>query len=510
MTDKRRPRSRSLASDRSGQASTIGTALLLVITLVGTGLIVTLGGSAIDGTQQSADVSRAEHSMTMLDSRAAVVALEETESQSTRFGQPESGSYRVDEDAGRMTVVHLNHTGTGDDETIYTGELGAVVYENDETTVAYQGGGVWRGDGNASRLVSPPEFHYRQSTLTLPIIQVVGSDSSTGGSALLTSDGGRPVYPNSSAEYDATTEPYANPIDNGTVAVSVQGEYYQGWAQYFRTRTDGNVTVDHANRTVTVELVAIDLVGDFEFPPENEPIRIRNMQNDHALNQFEVTLSEGSQFNNMYFSFYLDEGSQEFEVVVHVPSNPQCSGGALEDGHTLVMDVYYYDDSTPEGHHAWTNDTIPAEEGPVRLQCAGGPGNNRELYIDFTSGQELAYGNFTTSNNVASDRWYHDWDNTTESPVDLDQHGHTEYPPDDDFVGGEKASLDLLMNHYLALFAPDADLRYNQGTGNAQGNPGNPMDYQASGGAIEYDATGNTKFITFLHISENRVRVEFE
>lgn len=492
-----------LAADRAGQASTVGTALLLVITLVGTGLIVALGGAAIDTTQQSADVNRVEHSMTLFDARAGVVALDETDSQASQFGQPDSGGFRVEEDTGRMTIVHRNHTGTGDNETIYDNRLGAVVYENDETTVAYQGGGVWRGRGNTSRLVSPPEFHYRSSTLTLPIIQVHGDDSASGGAtALITSSGEtRPVYPNSSDDYDVGGETYSNPVENGTIAVTVEGEYYQGWAQYFRTRTDGNVTVDHDDETATVELVAPELVGDFRFPPRDEPVRIRAMEDEHAVDQFSVTVTEGNNFNNMYFSFWMEDKGKEFEMLVHAPdgigSNP-CSGGTFPSGYNLTMEVYYYDSGTSDGHHAWSNDSIPAETGPVRLQCDSN--NNEELYIDYTSDQRLDYQSFTTGDS----NWYHDREGSIEDPVNVTQHTGDPLDPTDPIETGDNATIDLLVNHYFAIFAPDMDLRYNYGPGNSP-----RIDPSTSSGLLEYQASGNTKFITYLHVTENGIEVEF-
>lgn len=511
MTDRPRRRSRSgFASDRSGQASTVGTALLLVITLVGTGLIVTIGGSAIDSTQQSADISRAEHSMTMLDSRAAVVALDETDSASTRFSQPDSGSFYVEEDTGRMTIVHHNYTGNGTNQTIYDDQLGAVVYENSDTTIAYQGGGVWRSDGGASRMVSPPEFHYRGSTLTLPIIQIQGTDSARGGStALMTSTGdAESLYPTTGSTYNETGEPYANPVANGTVTVTVEGPYYQGWAQYFRSRTDGNVTVDHDDQTATIELIAAGLGDEFDIPADpSEPIPIRGMEEGHAVEQFDVTISQdttGNQFNEMYFSFWIDDGGRELEIMVHVPGGGGnfCDGDDLEDNlDPLEMDVYYYDSGTSEGHHAWTNDSIPADTGPVRLECDN---DEPSVYIHYTGDQNLTYGNFTTNDN----QWYHDRDNTTASTMNFTPshtaQGNAPSEPSDTFGTNDAASLDLLINHYFALFGPDLDLRYNQGPGGSD-----PVDPLASGGTLDYYATGNSKFLTYLHISEHRIEVEF-
>ncbi|MFC7172406.1 hypothetical protein ACFQL0_01450 [Haloplanus litoreus] len=47
----------------------------------------------------------------------------------------------------------------------------------------------------------------------------------------------------------------ANPLSSGSVRVTVRSEYYRGWADYFRTRTDADtVRVYDANRSVAVVL----------------------------------------------------------------------------------------------------------------------------------------------------------------------------------------------------------------------------------------------------------------
>jgi uncharacterized membrane protein YgcG len=520
-----------LVRDRSGQSTTIGVVLLLALTVTGTGLVVSLGSQAIQDTQQSADLSRAEHSMTLLDSRTAVVALGETGTQSIQFRGTGDGSLTVHDDRGWIRVRHYNYTGNGDNETIYNGSLGATTYENGRTTIAYQGGGVWRERDGASTMVSPPEFHYRSGTLTLPVIQVEGDDSAGARSeALISMQESTRVYPNETtatasgegAPYDADDAPYDNPLRNGTVKVTVQSQYYQGWATYFRQRTEGNVTVDDEARRTTVELETTSTVGAFELPPRNKALRATSMAEDHAINDFSVNISEGNNFNNMYFSFWAESGGKELEMLVHVPGglggNP-CKDGDIDEISNLEMDVYYHDEATSEGHHAWTNDSIDADTGPVRLECAsgggggggggppgggggppgGGGGSSVRLIVDFTSGQELTYGSFTTSNDGSY--WHHDWDGSTESDVEFDQHSAD---PSGDFTSGDTATLDLLVNHYFALFAPDMDLVVSYGPGNSP-----RVDPSASTGSLDYDAGDSGRYITFLHVTENRVRVQF-
>jgi hypothetical protein len=233
------------ASGRRAQAEPLAVILLVGLTVVGAGTIVVFGSQALDDSTASVDVGQAEHALTQLDSKASLVAHGASDTQRVRLTRNSRGDIAIDEDAGRMTVRIVN--GTHGDETIMNESLGAVSYDRGRTTLAYQGGGVWRadGDGNGSAMVSPPEFHYRDGTLTLPLVRLRG-DHVSGRSVRVTQAGptdGR--YPNATR---------SNPLTKGTVFVTVRSRYYRAWGTFFAERTSGNVSYDDANRTATIEL----------------------------------------------------------------------------------------------------------------------------------------------------------------------------------------------------------------------------------------------------------------
>jgi hypothetical protein len=97
--------------------------VILIFGLVLTGaVVVTLGSTAIDDTQDQVSEDRAEKAMTRFDSKAALVALGNSDTQEVDFGTDRQSNYGVNDD-----------------------------------TIAYQGGGVWkRIEANESRMVSPP------------------------------------------------------------------------------------------------------------------------------------------------------------------------------------------------------------------------------------------------------------------------------------------------------------------------------------------------------------------
>lgn len=247
MSDVVRRVVRRLGSAR-GQSETIGVVLLLALTVIGAGAVVGFGATALDDAKQRSSTGSAEHAMTQFDSRASLVAHGDTNAQTVQFAGARDAKRTVESDRGWMNVTIVNQS-TGDLETnVMNVTLGAVSYEDGETTIAYQGGGVWRSNGDGSVMLSPPEFHYRDSTLTLPLVLVRG-DGTLDNRARITRGGPtRAKYPNATAGR-------TNPLTSGKVNVTVHSRYYQAWGRFFLQRTGGSVAYDHANETATATLI---------------------------------------------------------------------------------------------------------------------------------------------------------------------------------------------------------------------------------------------------------------
>ncbi|WP_049987930.1 DUF7289 family protein [Halobellus rufus] len=505
--------------NRRAQASNIGLVLLLALTIAGGGVVVAFGGSALTDVQDSSSIDRAEHAMTLLDARAAVVGLGEGSVQTVRLGGSSGGDYAAESESGWLRIRHTNYT-AGETEEIYNASLGSVTYSKGETTVAYQGGGVWRQgpDGGAS-MVSPPEFHYRGTTLTLPVLRVRSADAASGDvRATIRRDGDLTrVYPNETgtatdgpgAPYDepvdGETRQYVNPVRTGTVDVTVHSAYYEAWADYFRTRTTGNVSVDHDNRTATVVLETANEVGAFPLPEKGESIPIRGIAGGHSLTDFQTSIKKDSgTFNNIFVSFYVEDGDKAYEAAVGVPNgigNNYCDGDEAGSA-TLTMDVYYHDASTPEGVHRWTNDSIPSDSGDVQLACDDG---DTVIEIDFTgTEQNLTYGSSSITEDTAID-----WDERNESATqsaDPTTFAHTgDDGEDTTYDYGDRQNLRILSRHYFATFDSEFDLTVYHGPGNRGTSQ---ISTSQSGGTLRYDTIAGTSYITYLHVTENNVTVE--
>jgi len=235
--------------DGRAVSAPLGVVLLLGIVVMSMAVVVTVGATALDDTREQMDIERAEKILTQFDSKSAMVALGESDSQSVSLAEGDGAGFSLDEDAGWMNLTVTNES-TGDVKQILKADLGALTFERGNTSLAYQGGGVWKRTSGGTTMVSPPEFHFRAATLTLPVVQLTGETNIDGSATVRKSAPTSIRYPN--ASQDAA---FVNPLTDGRVNVTVHSDYYRSWGQYFDSRTKGNVYYDDANDTATIELV---------------------------------------------------------------------------------------------------------------------------------------------------------------------------------------------------------------------------------------------------------------
>ncbi|WP_053948204.1 DUF7289 family protein [Halolamina sediminis] len=471
-----------MRTDR-GVSSVVGVVLLLGITIIGTGAVVGIGSQAFADAERTATTSQAGHALTQFDSKAAIVALGESSSQRVDLGPSGDGEFVAENDSGWLRVVHHNATGNGTEKQIYNASLGSVSYRNGDTEIAYQGGGVWERRGNGSVMRSPPEFNYRRATLTLPAIRVTSEGQASGRTtAVVTqSEESRRVFPNSSASYDDGTA-YDNPITTGNVTVTVQSRFYEGWADFFRTRTSGNVTVDHDNRRATVELITPDTIGEFQWlqVDSEDGLTARGKAPGHTLTEFNVTLQPdtnkngkpiGNTFNSQEVYFTVSSGEKTLDYTIAIDKGCQQGGGTGP----ISVTVTYGNDTTTQ---RWESGDTSAMSGPFQLDCDG---DVPQLEADFTSDLDLEYQG---SENVTFDH---------------------EDAPDEPrtFESGDSTTIEQLSNHYVALLGDEFTV-----SGELKSS-GSQLDKTASTGVLDYETDGR-KYIAYLHVTENEIEVELE
>ena len=245
-------------ADRRAQSNPLATVILLGIVLATASTIVLFGGGVIDTLSTSADTERATQEMSHLAAESAAVGLGGSQQRRVTFDASE-GKLTLNETASWICVQN----GTTDDREFILPEdgnpsascgenrtyMGTMTYDTGDGRVAYEGGGVWtRGDDGESRMVSPPEFHYRGDTLTLPVVVLDGNVTRAGSETELTARDGE------TDQVDGISNPLND--SSGRVYVTIRSEYYEAWGDFLAERTDGQVVeLDDDAKTVTVELV---------------------------------------------------------------------------------------------------------------------------------------------------------------------------------------------------------------------------------------------------------------
>ncbi|MFB6117633.1 hypothetical protein [Halosegnis sp.] len=525
------------------QSAPLGVALLLGLTILGTTAVVVFGSAALTDTQEQSALARAEQTMTLFDSQAAQVALGDSSVQTVDFGHGD-GSYQVDDTAGSVSIVQLDCDDDGDNGADYDfindnlGEddayilsprsLGAVTYESTSgDTMAYQGGGVWkRTKRGGAVMVSPPEFHYRGATLTLPLILTRGSGAGSGGvSASVTAPTGpTPVFPDSSDSFPSSSpdcggEPYENPITDGTVIVRIESEYARAWGRYFETRTSGSISYfdadgdGEADDVAAIELVSLGQIGQFGMPGEGSSVTVSGASGGHSTEEFTITLapddSDAANFNNLQWSMYVDEGQYRLELHVTKGSGSGCSSGSTD--FKTDANVYFSDDGG-DTYQAWHKDDAfgatcvdadgDGSKDAIRLKMDFvDDGDSDTDYIDEESGDPVL--EYVDDSALDGLEYYNvKGGDTLTDPVTFSGHGDWESQeyatsPSTGQDGGE--TIDRLINHYFAELPEEFELTVDDANVNS-------VSESSSDGSLTTGGSG--RYVTYLHVTTNEIQVE--
>ncbi|MFB6085138.1 MAG: hypothetical protein ABEJ94_12930 [Halorientalis sp.] len=511
-------------ADTRAQAGPVGYILVFALVMAGMAILVLVGAGGLSSMRSQAELQRAEQSMTLFDSRAAMVALGDSNGQSLSFGQG-SGRFRVESGTGWMRITHNNYSEDGNDEReiIYNKSLGALIYENGDRTIAYQGGGVWsQSAAGEARMISPPEFHYRGATLTLPIIRTLGGGNAKGSIdvTIRPREQAKLIFPNTTAPSDGSPEigapyngserDYTNPIRNGTVNVTVHSDYYEAWAQYFRERTTGEVTVWDSNRTVRLQLKSIGgAPGAFTIPEEGESVSAEGIADGHPLDEFELELvyTDG---NNDHFSLYAEKNNREYELHVVPTGNHYQNSCPTVPSSDVYVGLYYYPGDGSGEYEFWETRISPSNSA-ISWSCSSG---DPKLSIDMLS-DSVSMDYDQSAPGISCGNGGNKWRfgenikcDYTHGDAKLDQHeASVSWEPTGTYSPGDSATgrtLGEIVDHYTSLMGPDIALTSQMGPGNSRA-----IDQDASSGTLTYRTAAGAEYITYLHVTENEIVVDF-
>ena len=484
----------------------VGVILILEMTVLSVGALVAVGGAVIDDTRADAERSQMENSMSAFSSKASLVGLGESGHQRFSLGRVSQGRVDVREDAGNVRIWVENGTSDdadegGDDDDVETTEvadttMGAVVYENDGREIAYQGGGVWARQDDFSRMLSPPEFHYRAETLTFPIINVTGSGAASGDvRGSVQSEGeSRQLYPRASDDADEggdddDNDALTNPLTNGTVYVEIESEYCRGWESFFDSRTQGGI--EESCESGNDGTVVVDLTVPLD-PTFGTAVTAGRFTDD------------GADIESFRDGVFAPSASGLIDNQIDSCLTNGCTGFA--SGETLDSGTYYTEDaSTFEG---LTLDTSDGDVDVIVNDPDGGvdgPGS-----IDVT-------GDGTASVYLKTDDDF----SMTGGSDKINSGGEPEQFIM--YVHSDVSAIKINAAEYVGgIYAPKTNLEGDQGNGNGCGG-GNAdvigaivvenfcfkngnFDYDGDMSSLEIDLSIDT--VKYLHVSENTIEVD--
>jgi competence protein ComGC len=227
----------------SAVSEVVGFILVFSIIMLAISVIYAVGYPSIQSSKENTQFQNMEQSFMVLQSDIKMVAFDQApvKTMKTSLG---GGSLTVNSNKG-----HIKVESTVAGTIWYDGTIGAIEYEKNGRSIAYEGGGVWEKYpvGSAIKLSEPRIFAHNTSdgirTVFVSIINISSDLSSVGGEGAASVV----VRLNRSHTPDITYSP-----DN--VIITVTSDYADAWKRYFDEIKKAGDVVNIAGDTVTATI----------------------------------------------------------------------------------------------------------------------------------------------------------------------------------------------------------------------------------------------------------------
>ncbi len=325
--------------------------VVALVLITGFVLVVMVGillaaGSELTGQQTSAEVGQAEEALTQLDSEAYRVASGSSSTQTVDLGlRGNVGTLDVDNESGHITATYVDFLGDENETVVLNESMGTVFYEQGDTKVGYQGGGVFRSDGDGSTMISPPEIAFREKSLTMSIVNTTGAGS-VHSDVRIGPRQSRQHFPNS--EQNLT-----NRVSGSQIVIRLQSEFCEGWEQFFQKETD--TILQECEQGQEDQLVIMFLALPTDFSPDagviatSGPGEIRLEGNGAYIDSYDSRVGP-------YEESSTSEGIVKAAGNIHMTGDSEIAGDThggediLVDGDGLIDgDAYSHETVSTEG-----------------------------------------------------------------------------------------------------------------------------------------------------------------
>jgi hypothetical protein len=176
--------------------------------------------------------------------------------------------------------------------------------------------------------------------------------------------------------------------------------------------------------------------------------------------------------------------------------------------------MYYYSGDGSGEYEYWETSIDPGSHPDSKIEwtcTSDGPQLSMDLLSDFggmdydQNAPGISCGNggnkWRFGENIKCDYTYGD--------ATLDQHdGEVSWESDGPYspgTTGTPRTLDEIVNHYTSLMGPNVDMTSQMGPGNSRA-----IVQDASSGRLNYETASGAEYITYLHVTENEIAVDFD
>jgi len=233
----------------------VGYTLILGIVIISVGLMTVSSFPILSDLKDSVYMETSLEALSMLDGKISMVASGTTLSQPSRF-ELNGGKMVVSNDTDNRVTITVNSSSELPKE-IFNESLGKLEYIVGDQKIGFENGGIFRKfpEGNTV-MISPPEFHFNEGTLTFPIIGINGNDSISGKGVITINAISNDSISNKNPViiYPNVSNNLSNPIfGKQKVEIRIKSEYYKSWKQYIEERTEAvNITAYDSTQEVVV------------------------------------------------------------------------------------------------------------------------------------------------------------------------------------------------------------------------------------------------------------------
>jgi len=233
----------------SAVSEVVGFILVFSIIMLAIGVIYAVGYPSIQSSKENTQFQNMEQSFMVLQSDIKMVAFDQApvKTLKTSLG---GGAITVYPDAGWINVS----TTAGGGDVIRNVTIGAIEYEKNGRSIAYEGGGVWEKypSGAALKLSEPRIFVHNTSTgnRRTVFVSIINISSEKG----ISSVGGEGTASVVVRLNNRSSSPYINSTSAPeNVTIVVTSDYADAWGRYF----DDDIKADSVNTTGANKVTAI-------------------------------------------------------------------------------------------------------------------------------------------------------------------------------------------------------------------------------------------------------------